>query len=292
MSGPVMIGHLLLEKLARREQIRVPEADLIMQQQDQIAAFAASGRDQGILAYIYLFHAVMALPVIRPGDTVLDLACGPANQLAQMAQLNPDTHFIGVDASPNMLELARGTSANAGLSNVTLQPGDITRLAGFADASVDCAICTMSLHHLPDTAALAATLREIGRVLKPDGGIYLADFGRLRRTATQRFFAYDRQELQSQQFTEDFLNSMRAAFSPAEFRTALAASGRQIDYYATALAPFMMIGRSPARRTLDDSLTQQVQRAYAGLTKGQRRDFNNFTRWFKAGGLELPCPVR
>ena len=71
MSGPVMIGHLLLERLARREQIRVPEADLIMQQQDQIAAFAASGRDQGILAYIYLFHAVMALPVIRPGDTVL-----------------------------------------------------------------------------------------------------------------------------------------------------------------------------------------------------------------------------
>lgn len=292
MSGPVMIGHLLLERLARREQIRVPEADLIMQQQDQIAAFAASGRDQGILAYIYLFHAVMALPVIRPGDTVLDLACGPANQLAQIAQLNPDTHFIGVDASPNMLELARGTLANAGLGNVTLQSGDITRLTGFADASVDCVICTMSLHHLPDTAALAATLREIGRLLKPDGGVYLADFGRLRRAATQRFFAYDRQELQSQQFTEDFLNSMRAAFSPAEFHTALAASGRPIHYYATALAPFMMICRSPARRTLDASLTQQVQRAYAGLTKGQRRDFNNFTRWFKAGGLELPCPVR
>ena len=54
MSGPVMIGHLLLEKLARREQIRVPEADLIMQQQDQIAAFAASGRDPQILACVLL----------------------------------------------------------------------------------------------------------------------------------------------------------------------------------------------------------------------------------------------
>ena len=42
---------------------------------------------------------------------------------------------------------------------------------GFADASVDCAICTMSLHHLPDTTALAATHRAIDRILKPDGGI-------------------------------------------------------------------------------------------------------------------------
>lgn len=292
MSGAAMIGHLLLERLARREQPRIPESELVMQQQDQVAAFAAGGRDQGILAYIYLFHAVMALPLIRPGDTVLDLACGPANQLAQMAQLNPDAHFIGIDASPSMLELARGTLATADQSNVTLQPGDITRLAGFADASVDCVICTMSLHHLPDTTALAATLRAIDRILKPDGGAYLADFGRLRRTATQRFFAYDRQELQSPQFTADFLNSMRAAFSPAEFRAALATIERPIDYGATALAPFMMICRSPARRRIDGALTQRVQRAYTGLTAGQQRDFNNFTRWFRAGGLELPCPVR
>ena len=287
-----MIGHLLLEKLARQVQTRVPETDLIMQAQDQVVAFMEGGRDEGILAYIYLFHAVMSLPVICPGDTVIDLACGPANQLAQIARFHPDTRFIGVDASPSMLALARGTLAANRLDNVTLQQGDVTQLTGFADQSADAVICTMSLHHLPDTAALAATMREIGRVLKPGGGVYLADFGRLKRAATQRFFAYDRQELQSDQFTADFLASMRAAFSTAEFTTALAEIGSPVHYHQTALAPFMIIGRSAARHPIGADLAAQVKASYAALSAGHRRNFDNFTRWFKAGGLELPCNVK
>ena len=46
-----------------------------MQQQDQVAACPPVGRDQGILAYIYLFHAVMALPLIRPATRCWITAC-------------------------------------------------------------------------------------------------------------------------------------------------------------------------------------------------------------------------
>jgi len=292
VSVPAMIAHLLLEKLTRQMQPRVPEADLIMQEQGQVLAFMEGGRDEGILSYVYLFHALMALPVIRPGDTVVDLACGPANQLVQMARLNPETRFIGVDASPSMVALALDTVAASGLGNVALQNGDITQLTAFADQSVDCVTCTMSLHHLPDTQALATTMREIRRILKPGGGVYLADFGRLKRAASQRYFAHDRQELQSEQFTADFLASMRAAFSPAEFDMALAEIGAPIQRYETGLAPFMLICRNTARRDIDSTLTAQVKAAYADLSCGQRRDFDNFVRWFKMGGLALPCAVR
>ena len=286
-----MIGHLLLERLSRRVLPRIPEAAPIMEAPDQVAAFMQCGRDEGILTHVYFFHAVMSLPVIRPGDTVLDLACGPANQLLHIARLHPETHFIGLDASPNMLSVARSTLAKSCIENVALQAGDITHLAEIATASIDCVLCTMSLHHLPDTAALHTAMREIRRVLKPDGGIYLADFGRLKRIATKKFFAFDRMELQSDQFTEDFLNSMRAAFSVAELKAAAIELGMSMQIRHTALAPFMMISRSAARRTIDAQLAAQIKLHYESLTKRQRGDFDNIARWFQLGGLSLPFDI-
>jgi ubiquinone/menaquinone biosynthesis C-methylase UbiE len=287
-----MIGHLLLEKLSLRVLPRVPETDSVMEEQGQIIAFMEGGLNEGILAHIYLFHALICLPIIRPGDTVVDLACGPANQLVQMAKLNPQANFIGVDASPGMIALAQKTLNSHGLGNIALQTGDMTQLSVFADESVDCVTCTMSLHHLPDVSALTATLGEIRRILKPDGGVYLADFGRLKRVSTQRFFAYDRQELQSDQFTADFLASMSAAFSPAEFNAALKTAGLLLERYETALAPFMIIYRSALRRHIDPALAVSARASYTALSNGQQRDFDNFTRWFKAGGLNLPCSIR
>lgn len=284
-----MAGHLLLERLTSQVLPRIPEPAPIMAAPDQVAAFAQGGSDDGILAHIYFLHAAMSLPVIRSGDTVLDLACGPANQLLHIARLHPDVNFIGLDASPNMLAQARSTLAENHIENVRLQVGDITDLTAFAAEQIDCVLCTMSLHHLPDIAALRSTMEEIRRILKPGGGIYLADFGRLKRTATQRFFAHDRVELQSPQFTEDFLNSMRAAFSVAEFSMATARLGLPVRHYQTALAPFMMVCRSDAaRRPLDAALKARLESHHRHLTPLQRRDFANIARWFRIGGLELP----
>ena len=291
MSTPLMITHLLLERFARQLLPRVPEAHAVMEAPKQIDAFLQSGRDDGVLSYFYFFHAVMSLPVIRPGDTVLDLACGPATQLAQIARLNPHTQFIGIEASRNMLERGRDTVAAVQADNVALQLGDITQLDAIATASIDCVLCTMSLHHLPDVAALNKTMSEIRRVLKVDGGIYFADFGRLKRAATQKFFAHDRANLQSQQFTEDFLQSTRAAFSVSELAAATANIGIELTRYATALAPFLLIFRSAERRPIETALAAQVSQRYLQFSRQQRRDFDNMVRWFRVGGLSLPCTI-
>ncbi|MDN0081918.1 class I SAM-dependent methyltransferase [Crenobacter sp. SG2305] len=291
MSAPVMMFHLLLERLSSSMLARVPEPQALMEDAEQTRAFMLSSRSNGVLNYIHFFHAVMSLPVIRPGDVVLDLACGPASQLLQIARLHPDAHFIGVDASTAMLALARENLAEAGLPNVSLQLGDISRLAGFADASIDCVLCTMSLHHLPDTDMLGLAMRQIRRVLREDGGVYLADFGRLKRRATQHFFAHDRIEMQSELFTVDFLNSLRAAFSLTELQQSVALLGRELHVYQTALAPFMLLFRSMARRQVDATLEQRVHDGYGRLNAGEQRDFNNLTRWFRPGGLSLPSSL-
>lgn len=286
-----MIAHLLLERLPWRPLPRIPETQAVMDAPEQIAAFMESGRDEGMLAHVYFFHALMSLPVIRPGDTVLDLACGPANQLLHIARLHPNVHFIGLDASPGMLAQASAMLIREGIANVTLQQGDMRCLDGIAAGSIDSVLCTMSLHHLPDVRALEQTMQEVRRILKADGGVYLADFGRMKRRATQRYFAYDRAAEQSTQFTEDFFNSMRAAFSVDELSHAAKRLNLPIEQHHTALAPFMILLRSPARRMVEASLARRVRQGYRALSPLQQRDFGNLARWFRAGGLSLPCQL-
>ncbi|MCO5976019.1 methyltransferase domain-containing protein [Ideonella sp. NS12-5] len=257
----------------------------------QIAAFQACGRRDGVLGPVYFYNAVQALPAILPGDRVLDLACGPANQLAEMADLNPDTEFVGVDIAPHMLAQARETLAQHRLDNVQLTQADICRLEQFDDASFDAVTCTLSLHHLEDTLALAQALREAARVLRPGGGVFLADFGRLRRRATQAYFAHDREAEQSPQFTQDYHNSLRAAFSPQELRAAAQVLPAGLRWHATALAPFLLIARHPRHDGTHGPAAARARQRHARMSAAQQRDLQALAGWFRAGGLSLPFPL-
>ena len=89
-SGPAMLAHLFVECLSRRVLPRVQEPDLSgVDSLAQSEAFELAGREDGFLASIYLYQALQIAPLVRPGDRVLDLGCGPANQLVQVARLNP-----------------------------------------------------------------------------------------------------------------------------------------------------------------------------------------------------------
>lgn len=61
--------------------------------------------------------------VVNPGDTVVDLGCGPANQLGLVARLNPGVNIIGVDLSEEMLAMAERNLLQWGIANVTCSMG-------------------------------------------------------------------------------------------------------------------------------------------------------------------------
>lgn len=288
MSGVTMLAYLVLERLSCKELARVPEPDPVMNDLVQNEAFSTAGRQEGVLAFFYLYHAVQISMLIREHDRVLDLGCGPANQLAQIARLNPDAHFIGLDASAAMLARADDTILRSGLANISLMQGDMTALSGIADASVDCVISTMSLHHLQDTDALSDSMREVRRVLKLGGGLYFVDFGRFKRLNTQRFFAQNLRDVQSVSFMNDYFNSLRAAFSVAEFTRAARLLASDLALYSTPLAPFTVILKSHRRRDSGDSLRAQVQDIFQQMSPGQQEDFNLYARWLSAGGIALP----
>src|SRR5215470_17774273 len=224
-----------------RQFPREPEPDLVMDDPIQVQAYSDAGRIDGLMAAAYLFHSARISQVIQGCREVVDLGCGPATQLCQVATLNPAIRFTGVDLSPSMLESARAHVAESRLDNVTFVEGDITRLDAFDTGSVDGVISTLALHHLPSTAHLEACFGEITRILRPGGAIYVADFGRLKSLKSVLYFAYMNAKHQPHVFSLDYERSLRAAFLAEELR-ALAARKlpRGVRVHCTFLAPLLV----------------------------------------------------
>jgi ubiquinone/menaquinone biosynthesis C-methylase UbiE len=77
----------------------------------------------------------------------------------------------GMDLTPEMLERARDNLRKASLANVTFQQGSAEDLP-FPEASFDVVISNGVFNLVPDKAR---ALKEVFRVLKPNGRFMLAD---------------------------------------------------------------------------------------------------------------------
>ena len=105
---------------------------------------------------------------LRPGQRVLDIACGtgiPSLPASQM--VTPGGFVTGIDLAPGMVDLARKKAEEMGLNNVVFQEADGESLP-FPDESFDIVLCNHGLVHMTDRSK---ALSEMRRVLKRDCGI-------------------------------------------------------------------------------------------------------------------------
>jgi SAM-dependent methyltransferase len=109
-------------------------------------------------------------PVVReiidalPVGVALDAACGTGRHGAYLASLGH--RVIGVDATPEMLDVAR-----AKIPAGEFYEADLRELP-VADDSVDLVVCAIAASHLPE---LAPAFAEFARVLRPGGHLVLSD---------------------------------------------------------------------------------------------------------------------
>ena len=111
---------------------------------------------------------------LRPGQRVLDLGCGTGTLTLLIKQAEPAADVVGVDGDAQVLAIAQGKAAQAGVA-VQWDKGLATELP-YADQSFDRVLSSLVFHHLDRPAKLQA-LREAHRVLRPGGELHLLDFG-------------------------------------------------------------------------------------------------------------------
>lgn len=81
------------------------------------------------------------LPLLKPQMKVLDIGCGTAHIIQELATTNGSSLFIGLDISPAMLKIADDNTTN--LHNIRLVEGDGHRLP-FPDYSFDIVITKLA----------------------------------------------------------------------------------------------------------------------------------------------------
>ena len=106
--------------------------------------------------------------LIRPGDDVLECACGTGLLTEVIAQ--GCARLTATDFAPGML--ARAKKNCAGFKNITFEPADITALR-YPDGSFD-AVVAGNVIHLLDEPMKA--LHELDRVCKPGGRLIIPTY--------------------------------------------------------------------------------------------------------------------
>lgn len=108
---------------------------------------------------------------LEAGQQLLEVGCASGIN-ASYVQVR-DANYFGVDISPGMIDLARQYFPEQ--SGAKFQVADVCNLP-FPDASFDAIWSVATLHHVPGRAKREQAIKEMARVLKVGGKLYLFDW--------------------------------------------------------------------------------------------------------------------
>lgn len=139
---------------------------------------------------------------ILDATCVLDLACGTGTFTILIKNAAPQTQTIGIDGDQKILEIAEKKAKKVG-ADIRFDKGMSFDLP-YQNESFDRVFSSLFFHHLTRDNKLK-TFGEVRRVLKPDGELHIADWGK-PVNSVMRFASYFIQLLDGFETTADNFN--------------------------------------------------------------------------------------
>ncbi len=121
-----------------------------------------------------LKNALLEEAQIRPGQKILDFGCGTATLTLMAKFKHPEATIVGLDVDENILSIAKKKIAKQGV-DIRIDIYDGLNLPYEAE-SFDSVISSFVFHHLL-TEQKKDIMKQIYRILKPGGSVYILDFG-------------------------------------------------------------------------------------------------------------------
>lgn len=112
---------------------------------------------------------------LKPQQRVLDLACGTGTLAVLIKRTQPHAEVIGIDGDAKILAIAKRKAETANLE-LEFDEGMSFELP-YPDQWFERVFSSLFFHHLTRENKVR-TLRDVRRVLKPDGELHVADWGR------------------------------------------------------------------------------------------------------------------
>lgn len=208
-------------------RIFTPEYYQRMRELEQGSWWNAGMRDVALL--------LLDLVSLPSAGTLLDIGCGSGQTLEWFGRLHPGWRTVGLDVAPEGLSAARAR----GLTVMRASALDLP----VRSESVDLAITLDVLQHVPFGGGDVTALKEIARVLKPGGYLFV-------RTNAQAF-----------PHTADDPTFQFHKYEPDELRDKLAKAGLRIIRLSRVNA---LLGLSEIPRELK-ARTREQTHSYHGI---------------------------
>jgi 2-polyprenyl-3-methyl-5-hydroxy-6-metoxy-1,4-benzoquinol methylase len=104
---------------------------------------------------------------------VLDVGCGRGRILNRLAELYPQSRFVGMDLSADAVDFARRDALRRGAGNAEFVATDLSNFDEWAEPEAFDLVTTFDAVH--DQAKPLSVLRGIHRTLKPEGTYLMQD---------------------------------------------------------------------------------------------------------------------